>query len=147
MKVNFRLYRTITIPTNHLKGTVGLEADAGNELAARRIQESFGPHMAPGFRIFWPQEPGYRKTVVGIEAMSFDLTDPNVAQAGFIQADPIDPVVVHRLDGALQSELRRFGIYLTKAEDHEWRATYEVRGGTMPGSLPDPAVLPDDEEA
>ena len=126
-RIIFRIYRTITVPTEHMKGTLGLDQDAPNDKADLKLKEVFGPHFSPGFKVFWPEEPGYRKTVVGIEAMSFEVGKTGVAQAGFVTCDPIHADVVHRLDGSLEGELRRLGIYMTKAEDHEWRGYYEVR--------------------
>ena len=128
MRVIFRLYRTITIPTEHMKGILSLEADAQNDVADQKMKELYGPHFSPGFKVFWPEEPGYRKTVVGIEAMAFDVGSPGTAQAGFVSCDPIHNDAVQRLDGALEGELRRIGIYNTKAEDHQWRGYYEIKG-------------------
>jgi len=136
LRINIRQYRTVTIPTDHVKSSAGLEPNAPNDKAAQQIKERYGPHMAPGFKIFWSEEAA-RKTVVGMEVMSFELSDPKVAQAGLIIHDPISPDEVHRVDGALYSELCRLGIYYTKPDDYEWRIWYELKNqGSQPPDMP-----------
>lgn len=126
--IKAHLYRTVTVPTEHLKGIVALELDSNNDVADRKIKEAYGPHFAPGFRIFWSREATIRKTVVGMEVMAFDVSDSKVAQsADLVICDPIYPEAIHRIDGALQSELRRMGIYVTEVEDHEWRMWVEKK--------------------
>jgi hypothetical protein len=112
------------------------------------IRKTFGPHMAPGLKIFWPEDSAYNKVAVGMEAMAFDINNPSIAQAGLVSSDPLDPATTHRLDGALESELRRMGIYITEVKNHEWRAWYEVKA--MPKMPPpeawDQAMKPGEEK-
>lgn len=129
MKFNVSMYRVVTVPTVHLKASAGLELDVPNDKSEEKIKESFGPHLAPGFKIFWNVSDTYPKTLCGMEAMRFDIPEPDIASAGLVECDPVNQDDIHRLDGALQSELRRFGIYVTRVEDHEWRMYYNVKGG------------------
>lgn len=124
MPMIVEFYRVASIPTEHLYGAVGLDSHepVQSDVAEAALRRRFGPHLPPGIKIFW----GDRRTVVGIEAMSFSLTDDSIPMAGLAQADPMDPDAIHRIDGALESELKRWGVW-TKPEDYEWRAAYEVK--------------------
>ena len=145
MKLTIKLYRVVTVPTEWLNSVVGLGKDAETAKIDAKIREEFYP-FAPRFRIFYgttltkqaskealenavPSEvlEAASKTVIGIEAMSFDVSDFNVPFAGLISADPIDPVDVARIDGALESEMGRMGI-ATEFEKFEWRTFAEARG-------------------
>lgn len=129
MRVTVKLYRATQVPTEHLKACAGLEPTAANDKADKAIRERFGPHLAFGFHIFWPEEPGFRTTVVGMEAMSFDLVMPDAtpkAAEGLVNCDPLDPKDIDRMDGALRCELQRMGIW-TEPDDYQWRARYEVK--------------------
>ena len=118
MKVG--LYRVASIPTEHLYGAVGAAEGTTSEKAEAALRQRFGPHLPPGLKIFWND----RRTVVGVEVMNFSLTHAAVPMAGLAQADPISPTAINRVDGALESELKRWGIW-TKPEDYEWRMAYE----------------------
>lgn len=127
MSMNVQMYRVASVPTEHIYGAIGLSSsgdsqEVASDKAEAELRKRFGPHLPPGVRIFW----GSRRTVVGIEAMSFNLAEARVPMAGLVQADPVDPVAVHRMDGALESELKRWGIW-TKPEDYEWRVAYEAK--------------------
>lgn len=141
MKLTIKLYRVTTIPTEWLTSIVGLPKDAQTPAIDAKIREEFYP-FAPRFCIFYgatftdqasrdalPPEvvETASKTVIGIEAMSFDISDFNVPFAGLISADPIDPVDVARIDGALESEMSRMGI-ATEFENYEWRTMAESKG-------------------
>jgi len=129
MRVIFKIYRTAKVPTGHLKGAVGLELNEANDKADLEVKKKFGPHMAPGFRIFWPETPGFKTTLIGMEAMGFDVGRPEdtpEAPEGIVTCDPISPEDTARIDGALRSELMRLGLW-TEADDYEWRGWYQLK--------------------
>ena len=139
MKLTIKLYRCTTVPTEWLTNIVGLGKDADAARIDAAIRKQFYP-FAPRFRIFYgaafagskdslPTDviETASKTVIGIEAMSFDVSDFNVPFAGLISADPINPVDVARIDGALESELSRIGIAV-EFEKFEWRTLAEAKG-------------------
>lgn len=122
------IYRVAQVQTDQVRGAVGLEQDADNEKTEAALRKKFGPHMAPTFRIFWPNPAGYHSMTVGMEVMSFDIKPCGVPQAGIVNADPIDPMAIARMDGALQSELMRIGVW-TRPEDYSWRVFWEEQDG------------------
>jgi hypothetical protein len=129
MRVNVTIYRTVKIPTEYIKGCVGLEISAKSDQAADSIKKCFGPHMAPGFKIFWPEPAEFKSTIVGMEALGFDAPVPTqIPQAAnaLTLCDPIDSEDTHRIDGALRSELMRMGIP-TETDDYEWRIETKVK--------------------
>lgn len=129
MRIIFKIYRTAKVGTADLKGAAGLALDADNDVANQALRKKYGPHMAPGFRIFWPEPAGFKSTAVGIEAMSFNLgtlgSSPHATE-GLVTCDPIKEHTTHRIDGALRSELMRLGVW-TEADDYEWRGWYEIK--------------------
>lgn len=129
MRVIFRLYRTAKIRTDQLKGLVGFELSAPNDKTAVALKEKYGPHFAYGFRIFWQDSaPEFRTTVVGIEAMAFDVGAPGgTPVAGLVTCDPISSEQIHRLDGALHSEIQRLGLPTSSGDEYEWRGWYEIK--------------------
>jgi hypothetical protein len=123
-KATLRLYRAISVPTEHLFATVGLDRTALVEKANEAIHKDFAP-FSPRFRIFWPSQ-GYDITVVGIDVMSFCIESADrTPRAGLVTCDPMVPSDVHEADGALQAELQRLGIW-TETKNYEWRAWYEI---------------------
>jgi hypothetical protein len=127
MKLTVSLYRVTTIRTAELLAAAGLEQDSNiNSPWMSLIKDAFKP-FPPRFKIFYPADPKAAKTVVGVEAMSFDITEVNVPMAGLVTADPMSPQDVDRLDGGIESELNRMGIS-TGFERYEWRIAYEVKG-------------------
>lgn len=129
MRVIVTIYRTAKIPTSHILGCVGLEVGATTEEASTALKKRYGPYMAPGFKVFWPNPPEFKSTIVGMEALGFDAPVPTkVPQAAnaLTLCDPINHDAVHRVDGALWSELNRLGIP-TRAEEYEWRVETSVK--------------------
>ena len=92
-------------------------------------------------RIFWPESfigninekfiPAPVKIVFGMEMLAFDVTCEKVPFAGLCGCDPMDPVDVARADGALRSELERFGLSC-EIEELDWRVAYESEGELTP---------------
>jgi hypothetical protein len=143
MKLSVRLYRTVTVPTDHIAGVVGLDdkgvptsvlTDLHDAQRTRKDQKAALANLEFAVRKeFWPFARGIRfffdphKTVVGVEAMAFDVSEVNTAMAGLIDADPAVAEDIARLDGALESELGRMGLTVD-FDDFTWRLAYEVKG-------------------
>lgn len=128
MKLIAKLYRVTTIRTAELLAVLGKDPDCDGtsaELAAK-IRERFG-RSTPRFNIFYPSDLAVPKTVVGMEAMSFDVREANVPMAGIVMADPLRQQDVDRIDGAIEAELNRMGIW-TEFIGFEWRMAYEIEG-------------------
>lgn len=145
MQVYIKIYRTAKVDTEHLKGCVGMEKDEHPEVVMQALQEKFGP-MAHGIKVFWTEqakpsnyrfsEDGeqpdqnligvFRTTIVGIEVMGFNMT-AKFPQAGVASADPLNKVAIDRVDGALASELTRWGL-VADPDEFEWRCWYDLRG-------------------
>lgn len=127
MKLSVRIYRIAVVPTQDLFAALDVPYGGAEEVTDRflesRLRESFGP-LAPGMRVFWGRGS---LTPVGKEVMGFDITEPEVAQAGFVNATPSDPAAVARADGAIEAELARWGLWAAP-EGYEWRCSYDVRG-------------------
>ena len=121
-KVTVRLYRITTIPTTELIAAVGEDPkeDIPSIGLDKLIKEKFR-YFNPGFKIFYSTSV---KTVVGMEAMVFDITTPSMAMAGLISSDPLNPIDVARIEGALEGELNKMGIG-TNFQNYEWRVAYE----------------------
>ena len=121
-KVTVRLYRVTTIPTAELIAAVGGDPkqDVPTPILDKNVREKF-KYFNPGFKIFYSTTV---KTVVGMEAMIFDISTPSVAMAGLISSDPLDPIDVARIEGALEGELNRMRIG-TDFQNYEWRFEYE----------------------
>lgn len=129
MRIAVKVFRTTRVLTAHVKKVVGLEIDAPNDQASDAVKKTFGPHMVPGFKIFWPEPAGHKNTIVGIEALGFDAPVPTGLPQGcdsLILCDPLDAQDTARLDGALRAELMRMGIW-TDADDYEWRIATSVK--------------------
>jgi hypothetical protein len=127
MKLTVSIYRVTTIKTAELIAAVGLEPDQIDYTSwISLIQKSFKP-FPPNFKIFYPADPKASKTVIGMEVMSFDITEANHPMAGLVLADPMNPQDVDRLDGGVEAELNRMGIS-TGFERYEWRVAYSVSG-------------------
>jgi len=129
MRVAVKIYRTVKVPTAHLKQSVGLETEAPNDKADLAVKETFGPHMAPGLKIFWPEPAGFKTTVVGMEALGFDVPVPTQtpqATDALTMCDPINDRDTHRIDGSLRGELMRMGLW-TEAKDYEWRVATNLK--------------------
>jgi len=127
MKLTVKIYRVTTIRTKDLIGAA--EGDNEKEYSAAQVREIVKKKFYPQpslFKIFYNSSE-MTKTLVGTECMAFDITEANVPMAGISTLDPITPRDIDRLDGAVESELNRMGIY-TDFEGYEWRATYEVFG-------------------
>jgi hypothetical protein len=158
MQVTIKVYRTAKVDTEHLKGCVGLERSDHPEVVMRALRDKFGP-MAHGINIFWTEqaklpkgmlsevrlpEDGeqpdqnlvgvFRTTIVGIEVMGFSVT-ARFPQAGVASADPLNKVAIDRVDGALASELARWGL-VADPDEFEWRCWYDLRGGGQIGQEP-----------
>jgi hypothetical protein len=127
MKLSVRLYRTVSIPTSHVAGVVGLDSDDfSGDTKLSEIEEQLRKEFYPfarGLRMFMDRA----RTVVGIEAMAFDVSDVSAAVAGLVDTDPAKPEDVARLDGALESEMSRMGLSV-EFENFEWRLAYDTRG-------------------
>ena len=138
MRLIAKFYRIAKVKTNALRAAAGAPPDADGRQVWQALLDRYGP-MAPTIRVFWPPSPegetqpsdechdGHLNAIVGIEVMSFDVPDmPKVPFSGLIEHEPLDPPAIHRLDGALVSELLRIGI-VQFAEKNEWRCWYEVK--------------------
>ena len=129
MKITGKLYRTTTIRTAELIAAVGKDPETemtGAELAAL-VKDRFGP-LAPRFQIFYPGDTRFSKSlVVGIESMVFDVQDVKVPMAGLVTTDPMNRQDVDRVDGAIESELNRIGVY-TGFENYDWKFLYDIKG-------------------
>jgi hypothetical protein len=122
MKLEVTLYRVASIPTGDL--AANLKKTEGGVTEAQ-LRERFGV-LAPRFKIWvGPVQP--RKSLAGMEVMSFSVLDAAVPQAGLVHGDPIDPQELARIDGGLRGELERLGIQSDAAE-YEWRLHYVVKG-------------------
>lgn len=123
MRHTVRLVRTCAIPTEYLKGAVGARLEAKEAEVLAQIKDQFGP-LAPRVRFFVP-EAG--PSLATIEVMSFDIKATGVPFAGLVNSDPIDTAEIHRVDGALQSELNRMGI-VANTKDFGWRSFVTIDG-------------------
>jgi hypothetical protein len=125
MKITARMYRCTTVPTEYLASVAGV--DYGPETPTEKIlaalKDQFSP-FAPRVQFFFDSN----KTVVGIEALAFEVPEPNrLFSAGLIHVDPVDQEDVVRADGALQSEMGRFGISVD-TKDFDWKVFCEKSG-------------------
>lgn len=128
MKVTCKMFRCTTIRTAELMAAAGFDGDEqiAIDLLMKAVREKFRP-FSPRFKIFFPSDVATTKTVVGIEAMVFDIPEANVPMAGLVMMEPGSPEDTARADGALESELNRMGIG-TDLDDREWRMSYELKG-------------------
>lgn len=123
-KASVKFYRVAKVPTDHLLAAIGIETGVPVVVAKEKMKERFAP-FAPGLAIFWQETPA-SFTLCGMEAMSFAVEANQVPCAGITSCDPCTPKDVDQLDGALKSELSRFGVWVAPDKDFEWRLTYEL---------------------
>ncbi len=130
MKVKVQLYRVASVQADDIRHVVGCQGKASEVLAT--LREKFGP-LAGGIRVFWNIVPDEGQgesdpmmAYVGIEAMAFDVGTDVIPVAGLVQTDPMSSEDLFKLDGALESELARWGLYMP-SEAYEWRCYYEVK--------------------
>lgn len=140
MKLKVKIFRTVTVRVGELLSQVGLdyERDAGLAMAEviRRFRAEMGP-LHPSLEVFWPRaetlgEAIHYRAQAGLQAITFDILDIKIEGQttpieGMVLTDPMDPVDVARLDGALEGELNRIGVS-TNFEGYEYRCTYKVDG-------------------
>lgn len=143
MKLTVTLYRTTSIETRDLISIAGFDAkfglidgnaamvlQDGTPLTEKRlncaIREQFNP-FPPRFKIFYHSNLTAKMTTVGIEAMSFDLLEPQTPISGIVHSDPIEAKDADRIDGALESELNRLGLG-ADFENYGWKMAYEIKG-------------------
>jgi len=133
MKLKVQLMRTVMIPTQELAWALfGHDLKpVGRIECEEQLRKKFGP-AANGIRFFWnfsDLSALPNQTVVGIEIMSFDISQADLPHEGLIEADFLNKSEVLRREGALLSELERIGIYLMMAENpFDWRVVYGVEG-------------------
>ena len=133
MKLNAKIYRAISIPTDYFQEIVPTDATLKqfadedlNKIFDRALRNEFGPFPA-GFKVFWGTLSGI-KTVVGIEVMSFNNSEVDATKSGIIHmADPASPTDIARIDGALISELGRMNIS-ADFESIDWKIWWELVG-------------------
>lgn len=137
MRITVRVCRAAKVKMEHLRAAAGMDPRAPATTSARLLEalmDRYGP-LAPTFRLLMPaqlppdSQPGeeHQHAVATMEAMAFDeLHEPGQSRCGLIEHEPLDSAEVHRLDGALESELGRIGIP-AEAEYFQWRSWYEVR--------------------
>jgi hypothetical protein len=126
MKLRVKLYRAVELHTSIAKGVLGLKPD---ELAANcdvYLKDQFGP-LAPRIKIVWP-DSGSIKTIAGAEMIAFDVPRVGVPSSGIVLGDPLVSSEVSEAEGALRSELARYGVFLEPDQKFEWRLYYEVEG-------------------
>ena len=126
MKLKVKLYRAVELHTSIAKGSLGAKPD---ELAANcevLMTDQFGP-LAPRIKIIWPDSASI-KTIAGAEMIAFDVPRVGVPSSGIVLGDPLESKEVSEAEGALRSELARYGIYLEPEQKFEWRLFYEVEG-------------------
>jgi len=126
MKITIKLYRVTTVPTEALAVAAGLSHETVDpQRIETALRDKYSP-LAPRLVIFWHSFTT-SKTAVGMEALAFSLAEAKVPCAGLAQVDPMESVDVNRMDGALEGELNRMGIY-TEFENMEWRCSYDIQG-------------------
>lgn len=123
-KASVKFYRVARVPTSHLLAAIGLESGTKVSVARGKMKDNFAP-FAPGLAIFWQDTPS-SFTICGMEAMSFSVEANQIPCAGITSCDPCTPKDVDQLDGALKSELSRFGVWVAPDKEFEWRLTYEL---------------------
>jgi hypothetical protein len=141
MKLSFKLYRTVTIPAMDVVAVCGAEGKTVLETEAI-FRKNFYP-FAPRLKAFWPESLNERAgpydsgdsvpcrvnllMTFGMEMLAFDVACEKIPFAGLCGCDPMDPVDVARADGALRSELERFGLSC-EIDNFEWRVEYNLAG-------------------
>jgi hypothetical protein len=119
IEMTVRMVRTAKVPTVEVRGIVP-EDEAKVLGLVKAVEKRFHP-LAEGIE-FYARDDGI--TLVSMEAMSFHIKAPGIPFAGMVKADPIDPAAMHRVDGALNGELTRLGLFALPSE-YETRFVYE----------------------
>ena len=145
MKLTVKMHRCTRMPCAWLLRALGLSADVhvDEDMVLESLRQRFGI-LAPTVKLWWPSkeqwdapnnvgqypdnewEVNRQSCVVSIEAAGFDIRKPESLFSGRISADPSRPEDMHRLDGALVGELRRWGI-TADADCFDWGMEYEGR--------------------
>ena len=138
-KLSWRLYRCVTIPQSWFSGLLGVSVDTVPAKLEEKLRDEFGP-FAPRLRIWWAKtsDSGFGATqgeessspghvTVGIECQAYDLTVKKVPCSGLCSVDPMVPQDVDRVDGALESELNRWGITV-EFKDFDWKSEFNLTG-------------------
>lgn len=148
MKLMVKLCRGFEIPCKWVLDVLALNplAYVPREMVLEHLRQRFGL-LSPGIEILWPGQVEWYNVpevthmgdlypsgqswgvkgwtcIVMADAMRFDLPRAGVMVKGIVQADPIDPVSVARLDGALVGELARWGITV-EPRSADWCQGYE----------------------
>ena len=137
MKLSFKLFRCVSVPQHWFESILESPGAAAAILDAK-LRRELGPFPSR-LKIWWSKpQPGLATTatetvsdkfnhvVIGIEVLAFDLTEQGVPCGGVCSTDPLVAQDIDRVDGALESELNRWGI-TTEFEGFEWRAAYDLR--------------------
>jgi hypothetical protein len=134
VRITVRVCRAAKVKMDHLRASAGVDPRASSARTLEALMERYGP-MAPTFRLLPPapvphdSQPSDENpfAIATMEAMSFDeICEPNQARCGQVEHEPLNSNEIHRLDGALESELGRIGIP-AEAEYFQWRSWYEIR--------------------
>lgn len=135
MKVTLKVCRAAKIRMEHIRAAAGVDPMDSGQKALQAIHERYGP-MAPTFKLIPPPtidgdaqpDDDYPYAIALMEVMRFDeMTEPGLPRCGVVEHEPLNAAEVHRVDGALESELGRIGIPVD-AEYFQWRSYYEIRG-------------------
>jgi hypothetical protein len=138
MKLSLRIYRCATVPQHWIASLLGLPDETPAGKLDEELRAKFRP-FPPRLKIWWCGKadelsigegglPKFNHVVIGMEALSFDLTEQKIPCGGICMTDPMDPLDVDRMDGALESEIARWGMSVDFG--FEWRAEYALTGGT-----------------
>jgi len=140
VKASFKLYRAIAVPRHWFASLLDLpENTTGNKLE-EKLRTDVG-RLPPRMKIWWGPpillpnaiegtadlQPLESKTVVGMEALSFDMTERNIPFGALCSTDPMVAEDVARADGALAYELERWGMTV-EFQDFTWVAEFDVTG-------------------
>ena len=138
MKLSFRLYRCVSVPQHWFASLLGMPGDTPPARMEAKLREDFGP-FAPRLQVWWTMQPATNpveetinpalmgNAIIGIEAMAFDVAEQKIPCGGVCSTEPMDPQDIDRIDGALESELNRWGI-TTEFKDFQWRVAYSLAG-------------------
>ena len=148
MKLMVKLCRGYEIPCKWVMDVLALNplVYIPKEIILENLRQRFGL-LSPGVELWWPGRQDWEEfgddvhsgrvtppgagwgvkgwsCIVMADAMRFDLPRAGVIVKGIVQADPIDPVSVSQLDGALVGELARWGITV-EPRSADWCQVYE----------------------
>jgi len=137
MKLSFKLFRCASIPQYWIASLLGLPPETPASILEGKLREENGP-LAPRLKIWWSKfsfedlktlgiggPETAAKATIGMEALAFDLTEQNIPCAGVCSTDPFVPQDIDRLDGALESELNRWGLSV-EFKNFDWKAEYRL---------------------